>query len=112
MKTRKNMDEMDRNIVIRSESIGYRASLFVLSIWTIVLSFRSLRGGEDFSILPVLMLCFVLSVQNFSRVFIKQSMLAGDYEYKENNKFFQAIFILLIVSALILFAGSYFGLRA
>ncbi len=29
----KKMDEMDRNIQLRSESIGYRAAMFALIVW-------------------------------------------------------------------------------
>ena len=30
----KKLDEMDRNIQLRSEEIGYKVTLLILSVWT------------------------------------------------------------------------------
>lgn len=109
---RKNvMDEMDRSIQLRSEAIAYKAGILALSLWTIVASYQTLVSKADFQILPVLVLCFATSVQNFSRLAIKNKMIAGDDEYKEPNKFLRFLMLGLVLTALIIFLGTWIFIK-
>lgn len=105
------MDEMDRNIQLRSEEWGYRAALLALSAWTLFNCWQTLMFDVKYSPLPSLILCFAVCVQGFSQMAMKQKMIAGDEEYREPNKLLRAIIASIVVIVLILSIGTYFLIR-
>ena len=40
----KKMDEMDRNIRLRSEELGFKAAVFVLAVWVLIECCRNFSG--------------------------------------------------------------------
>lgn len=105
MKKVSKMDEMDRNILLRSESLAYKVAVISLSLWVILSSYKSLFSDFKYNPLPVLILCLTISVQNFSRIYIKNKMVEGDEEYGKKNKFMEIIALTLSILALIIFIG-------
>lgn len=105
MKKVSKMDEMDRNILLRSEGFGYKVAVISLSLWVIFSSYESLVYNFKYNPIPVLILCLTISVQNFSRIYIKNKMVDGDEEYGRANKFMEIIALTLSILALIIFIG-------
>jgi len=107
----KKMDEMDRNIQLRSEELGYKAVLIALCAWVLFNVYQTLANGVQFEILPCLILCLAVSVQGFSQLAMKTKMIAGDEEYKEPNQFAQAVLVAVVSIVAILSAGMYLFLK-
>lgn len=105
------MDEMDRNIQLRSEEWGYRSASLALAAWTLFNCWQTLMNGTAYHPLPGLVLCFAACVQGFSQLAMKQKMIAGDEEYKEPNKLLWTIIISVIAAAIIVSTGTYFVMR-
>ncbi|MDU2583475.1 MAG: hypothetical protein E7C82_07190 [Anaerococcus hydrogenalis] len=105
MKKVSKMDEMDRNIFLRSESLAYKVAVVALSLWVIFSSYKSLVYNFKYNPIPVLILCLTISVQNFSRIYIKNKMVNGDEDYRESNKFMEILVLSLSILAIIIFIG-------
>lgn len=106
----KKMDEMDRNIRMRSESWGYRAALLSLCIWTLFNAYQSISKGTKMVMIPCLILCLVESVQFFSEILMRRKMVAGDEEYKnrrESNLIFEVIIGITMTIFLIIYGGAF-----
>ena len=103
----KKMDEMDRNIQLRSESIGYRAAMFALAIWILYDLWNYWFNGGVKNILPTTLTTIVLLVQQFSALNIKRKMIAGDEEYKEPNQLLRFVILILLTLSILLSAGAY-----
>ena len=107
------MDEMDRNIKLRSESLGYKAALVSLAIWGLYESWQTLSvGGQNgFNILPMAVLVIVVCVQGFTEMAMKRKMISGDEEYKEPNKLLRVVIAILVIAAIIISISSYLVLK-
>lgn len=105
MKKVSNMDEMDRNILLRSEGLAYKVAVSSLSLWVIFSSYKSLVYNFKYNPFPVLILCLTISVQNFSRIYIKNKMVDGDENYGKANKFMEILVLTLSILAIIIFIG-------
>lgn len=111
LKRKKVMDEMDRNIQLQSEGIAYKAAILALSIWTIIASYKTIINETNFQILPVLVLCFAMSVQNFSKIAIKHRMVSGDDEYSEPNRLLHFLTIIVVLAAIVIFIGTWLFIK-
>ena len=109
----KKMDEMDRNIKLHSESLGYKAALICLALWTLCESWQTLanNGQSGYSILPMTILMAALCVQWFSEMAMKRKMISGDDEYKEPNKILRSVITIIVITAIIISIGSYLMLK-
>jgi len=109
----KKIDEMDRNIKLRSESLGYKAALMCLAIWTLYESWQTLSNGGQggHNILPMTVLMVALCVQWFSEMAMKRKMISGDEEYKEPNKILRSIIAIIAITAIVISIGSYLVLK-
>ena len=105
MKKVSKMDEMDRNILLRSEGLAYKVAVISLSLWVIFSSYKSLANDFKHNPLPVLILCLIISVQNFSRIYIKNKMVDGDEEHGKANKFIEIIALTISILAITIFVG-------
>ena len=107
----KKMDEMDRNIQLRSEEWGYKTILLALCVWTVFNIYRAITNGTKLDMLPCLILCLTMCVQWLSRAAMKRKMIAGDEEYKEPNRLVQAIIAAIVIVVVVLSVGAYFLLK-
>ena len=105
------MDEMDRNIRRRSESLGYKVALICLAIWVLYESWQTLYMGNAYRILPSAVFTLTVCVQGFSEMAMKRKMICGDEEYKEPNKILRAVIAIIVVVAITLSIGSYLLLK-
>lgn len=103
----KKMDEMDRNIRLRSQEWGFKAVLIALAVWVLYNCWQTLAKGAPYQPLPMLIMCLGVSVQSFAHMGIKQKMISGDEEYHEPNRLLQSILAALLISVLILALGTY-----
>lgn len=108
----KKMDEMDRNIRLRSEEWGFRAMLLALIVWVLYNCWQTLTKGAPYQPVPTLIMCLGVCVQSFSYMGIKQKMISGDEEYHEPNRLLQTILAALFISVLILAVGSYIAVMS
>ena len=108
----KKMDEMDRNIQLRSEEWGYRVALLMLCGWTLFNSWQTLAYGAKHNPLPSLILCAAVSVQSFVQLGLKQKMVEGDEEYRQPNLLLRTIIFTIVAAAVVLSAGTYFLMKA
>ena len=107
----KKMDEMDRNIRLRSEEYGFKFVLLVLIIWTLYECYLSLSSSQPINSLPSLILIGELIVQGFSEMFMKRKMILDDETYKEPNKVVWSIILSIAIIAILLSVGSYLFLK-
>ena len=49
----KKMDEMDRNIRLRSEELGFKAAVFVLAVWVLIECWRNFSGDGISNPIPL-----------------------------------------------------------
>lgn len=103
----KKMDEMDRNIRLHSEELGFKAAVFMLALRVLYECWQGFFNGGIYSRLPALMLIVALCVQVFSEIVMKRKMVAGDEEYKEPNKVLWYIIMSIAVIAIVLSIGFY-----
>ena len=104
----KQLDEMDRNIQLRSMERGYKVAMLSLCAWTLFNSYQTLANETKYEPLP----CLILCLQSFSQIALKQKMVAGDEEYKEPNKLAQTVIAAVVIVAVTLSIGTYFVLKA
>ena len=103
----KKMDEMDREIQLRSMEGGYKAAIVSLCLWVLYNSYQTLAHGAEYQPLPSLMLCLTVCVQSFSQIAMKQKMVAGDEEYQEPNRLVQTVLAGIVVTTVVLSVGTY-----
>ncbi len=106
----KKMDEMDRNIRMRSESWGYRVTMLFLWIWLMYSLYKSKVDGAKFELVPWMILTISSTVQFVSETVMKLKMVAGDEEYKEDRKsriLFELIFGAAVLIFLIIYGGAF-----
>ena len=108
----KKTDEMDRSIQLRAEELGYRAIVLMLCVWTLFRCWQTLVNGAEYRPLPGLILCAGVSIQGFAQMAMKQKMVAGDEEYREPNRLARSIIATVVLTAVILFVGTYFLMKA
>ena len=82
-----NMDEMERAIRMRSESLGFKLTIVVLAALTLV----ELAMGRGYDFAPGLVLIVVLLAQGFAEQSMKRRMVAGDEEYHEPSRLAQTV---------------------
>ena len=90
------MDEMDRNIQLRSAERGYKAAILCLCAWTLFNSYQTIVHDAVYEPWPSLILSAAVCVQSFSQIAMKQRMVAGDEEYKEPIEKNRILLVLLI----------------
>ncbi len=101
------MDEMQKNIKLRSQSYAFKAVLLMLAIWIIYESYSMLAYDKRINILPSLLLQFTILVQYFSELIMKRKMILGDEEYKEPNKVLWSIVLIIVISLIVILIGNY-----
>ncbi len=107
----KKLDEMDRNIQLRSEEWGYRVVTLALGVWTLFNCWQTLAYGAAYRPLPGFILCFAVCVQSFSQLAMKRRMVAGDEEYREPNRLLWTVIMGGIAAAVVVSVGTFFLLK-
>lgn len=108
----KKMDEMDRNIYLRSVEWAYRAAMLALAAWTFYGCYQTLAHGVPHRPLPGLILCLAATVQGFAQMALKQRMTSGDEEYRPPNRLLQTLLASILIAVLILFLGTFLILHS
>ena len=108
----KKMDEMDRNIQLRSEEWGYRVAMLALCAWTLYSSAQALINNAKYNPVPCLIICLASCFQSFSQIAMKQKMIAGDEEYREPNRLLRIVIAAIVIFVIIVSLGTYFLVKA
>lgn len=98
----KKMDEMERNIYLRSMVWGYRTAAVLLSAWVLYQCWQTLAHDAPFFPVPGFILCCSACVQGFCQMALRQKMVSGDAEYREPNRFARGVFATVILTAALL----------
>lgn len=101
----RKMDEMERSIRVRSESLGYKFFLVVLAVWTIVELTMHLVNGNSYNYIPSILLIAGLLVEGFYEESMKRRMVAGDEEYQEPSRTAQIVVTALGVALVTFVVG-------
>lgn len=109
---KKPLDEMDRNIKLRAESLGFKISMLLMSIWTLYESYIALTTGARLNILPCLMVTASCAAESLCETIIKHRMIKGDDEYREPNKALLAAVAAITTAAVIVAVGTFLILRS
>lgn len=104
----KKMDEMDRNIRMRSESWGYRVAMLFLWIWLVYNLYKTIVHGTRIELLPLVIFSLSSAVQSLSEVMMRRKMVVGDEEYKEDRNS-RILFEVIVGAALFIFLVIYGG---
>lgn len=110
MKENRQMDEMERHILLRSQAFGYRAAMLVLATWVIYKSTMTLVKDAAFDPLPAILMWIPMGVQWVSNEVMKRKMTAGDEEYKEPNTTLKKVAVAIVAAALIMWLITFFVL--
>jgi hypothetical protein len=102
------MDEMQKNIKIRSEANAFKFVVGVLIIWILYEVYYAYTNNVTAYFMPSLFLIGTMLVHNISMVILKRRMVADDEEYKEPNKIIWNVVLIVVLTILILVLGSYF----
>ncbi len=106
------MDEMERSIRMRSESLGFKFVLIVLIAWTIVELVLYLGFNRVYNYVPSLFLIAALLVQGLYEQSMKRKMVAGDDEYQEPSRLMQGLVTavgVMLVTFVVGFMALYIG---
>lgn len=101
------MDEMEKSIKTRSESLGFKLALLLLAAWMLVDLVLYVTTGRFHDMLPGFVLLAVVLAQVLSEQWMKRSMVAGDDEYREPNRVAQMLVGALGVAIVVFFAGFF-----
>lgn len=101
----KKVDEMDMNIKLRSEELGFKVAILVLTIWTLFECWKKFFNNADYNPLPSFILLTVLCAQMFSEMAMKRKMISGDEEYRESNKILWIVIVMIIIITIVLSVG-------
>ncbi|RCX08161.1 hypothetical protein DFR58_1451 [Anaerobacterium chartisolvens] len=107
----RKMDEMGRNIRLRSEELGFKSAVLILAVWVLYECWQGFFNGGTYNHLPALILIVTLCVQGLSEMVMKRKMISGDEEYKEPNKILWWSIMFIAAIAIILSIGSYLMLN-
>ena len=102
----KKRDEMERNIQLRSEALGYKAVLLALCAWTLWNVGQAWFNSNTYNALPAILLGLAVCVQGFSQLVLQRRMIAGDEEYHEPNRLLRTIIFAFAILVLILALGA------
>jgi hypothetical protein len=105
---KKPLDEMEKNIKLRSQSYGFKAALLIMALWALYESYLVLfTSAQKINIIPCMVLTALNLVQYFSESILKRKMIAGDEEYKEPSKALRIFLAVMVFSAVVSFAVSF-----
>ena len=107
MKNMKKMDEMERHIMLLSQSYGYRAAVLTLALWTICKSTLALVKNTAADPLPVVLMWIPMAVQWISQEVLTRRMTAGDEEYRAPNTALRVAIAAVVLGAFLAALGTY-----
>lgn len=101
------MDEMQKDIKIRSQSNAFKFVVGALIIWILYEIYYSYTNSVRVYFMPTLLIISTMLVHNISMLILKKRMVSGDEEYKEPNKIIWNVVLIVVLTILILVFGIY-----
>lgn len=102
----KKLDEMDKKIRMQSQSLSFRITLLLLSLWTIYEGYIAFVEKQSPNSISGYLLVTVLVFECIYEQILKHRMVDGDEEYKEPNKALLVVLAIFIAVALIISLGT------
>ena len=103
---KKQLDEMERNIRLQSQSLGFKVSLLLLAIWTLYEEIAAFVVKQPANTIPGTILVASCLIEAIYAQSIKHRMVDGDEEYREPNKALWIIVMGVVIAAILVSAGS------
>lgn len=105
---KRQLDEMERQIKLESQSFGFKIAIMFLAFWTIFEGMRSIVRTQPRNIVPCLILMIACISQYVSEQSLRHRMVDGDEEYKEPNKIFWTVIMIFVAMAVVISVGTLF----
>lgn len=105
---KRQLDEMERQIKLKSQSFGFKIAIMFLAFWTISEGMRSIIRTQPRNIVPCLILMIACISQYVSEQSLRHRMVDGDEEYKEPNKAFWTVIMIFVAMAVVISVGTLF----
>lgn len=103
---KKQLDEMESQIKLESQSLGFKVTVLLLAFWTIYEGISSIVRIQPRNIMPCMILIIACISQYVSEQSLKHRMVVGDEDYKEPNKAFWTVIMIFVSIAVIISAGA------
>lgn len=105
---KKQLDEMENQIKLESQSLGFKVTVLLLAFWTMYEGISSIVRTQPRNILPCMILIVACVCQNISEQSLRHRMVDGDEEYKEPNKTFWTVIMIFVAMAVVISVGTLF----
>lgn len=96
------MDEMQKNIKVRSEAFAFRFVIILLAIWGLYEAYYAFNNKLSFNMAPMIIQIIALLFQSFLSFILERRMIKGDEEYKGSNKILWNILLTIVVAIIIM----------
>lgn len=103
---KKQLDEMENQIKLESQSLGFKVTVLLLAFWTMYEGISSIVRTQPRNILPCMILMVACVCQNISEQSLRHRMVDGDEEYKEPNKAFWTVIMIFVSIAVVISVGA------
>lgn len=107
MKENKQMDEMERHILLRSQAYGYQAAVLALALLVLYKSALALVRNTAPDMMLLVLMWIPQGVQWISQAVMKRKMTEGDEEYREPNTIVRAVVTGVVLAAFIAALGAF-----
>lgn len=101
------MDEMEKNIALKSQRVALVYVIIVLLIWSFYESYKVYAYQTTLNLLPCFLLVSTSLVLSMSQAIFKKQAVKDDFDYKNENPIWKFIVIAILIAGLIAVLGSF-----
>lgn len=103
----KKMDEMEKNIALKSQRNALIFAVLGLLVWSFYESYKTYTYNTPLNTTPCFLLVATGLVQTFSQLILQRQVVKDDEEYIEENPIWKILFLILIIAGVITSIGSF-----
>ncbi|MEG2094107.1 MAG: hypothetical protein RRY80_07325 [Lachnospiraceae bacterium] len=103
----RKMDEMEKNIALKSQRIALVYVIIALLIWSFYETYKVYAYQTTLNILPCFLLVSTSWVLIISQLLLKKKAVKDDSDYQHENPTWKFIVIIILIVGLIVALGSF-----
>lgn len=103
----RKMDEMEKNIALRSQRIALAYALIVLIFWSLYESYQVYTYQTKLNILPCFLLVSTCWVLIISQAIFKKQATKDDEDYQKENPVWKFVLAIIFIVSIIIAIGSF-----
>lgn len=103
----RKMDEMEKNIALKSQRIALIYIIIALLIWSFYESYKTYAYKTTLNLLPCFLLVSTSCVLIISQAIFKNQAVKDDFDFKTENPIWKYIAITILIAGLIAALGSF-----